>query len=114
MLFTLYMDRLESFMHNQLRHLPAAMRRSVWHLGRILPLLLFADDIALLAQSVPVMRELLGILSKFCKANKLEVNVGKSKWTWLQRPNVEQGSPVKLCYQEEELGQVKLFKYLGL
>lgn len=74
------MDRLEAYLDSELADLPPAERDAVRTAGSLIPLLLFADDIVLLARSLQVMQRLLDVLSDFCRANHLEVNLAKSAW----------------------------------
>lgn len=81
--FSLYMDRLEAFLAAELSTCSARERAKVRFLGMMLPLMLFADDIVLLARDIATMRRLLAVLASFCKANGLTVNGDKTKWMLL-------------------------------
>ena len=48
--------------------------------GVYLPMLLFADDLVLLSRDRDVIQRQLDALHRFCVANGLRVNVGKTKW----------------------------------
>ena len=48
--------------------------------GFLLVLLLFADDIALLAPSAALLQHLLTSLSAFCASSGLVVNLAKTCW----------------------------------
>ena len=74
------MDRLEAYIARELESLTARERALLRTVGALVPLLLFADDIVLLARSLPVLQRLLDVLAAFCSANSLVVNLSKSAW----------------------------------
>ena len=80
LVFSLFMDRLEAFILQDLECGTAVERESVRVAGLLLPLLLFADDLVLLSRSLPTLQRLLAVLAAFCTANGLTVNLGKSAW----------------------------------
>ena len=75
-----------------------------------LNILLYADDIALFADSVKRLQELLNTLSEFCKKWGLVVNISKTK--------IINGGIVKHIekwyFQGKELINVAYYKYLGI
>ena len=73
LLFGLFIDRLEGF-------LAAEVPGSGVELGgHLLRLLLYADDLALLAEDPQSLQRMLDALQRFCEANHLRVNVGKTE-----------------------------------
>ena len=88
MVFSLYMDRVDKFITEHLQQAPMQVRNGTWFLGCLLPLLLFADDIALLSHTLSHMRHLLGYLEGFYDTNLLTVNVGKTKVLQLRTSRV--------------------------
>ena len=73
LLFGLLIDRIESFFRNKLPHIGVGMG------AHILQVLLYADDLAIMAESPQEMQLLLNCLSDFCKASGLQVNIKKSE-----------------------------------
>ena len=88
MVFSLYMDRVDKFIAEDLQQAPAQVRNRTWFLCCLLPLLLLANDIVLLSHTPPHMQHLLGCLESFCDTNLLMVNVGKTKVLQLRTSRV--------------------------
>ena len=81
LVFSLYMDRLESYLASAvLRHLSGGERDSIRLAGCLVPLLLFADDIVVMATQREVVQRVLDALGAFCAENGLTVSVAKTKW----------------------------------
>ena len=74
------MDQLETFVHQGMGEWARADRRSVMIAGMAVPLLLFADDIVLVARTREHVQRLLHSLSGFCAATGFEVNLDKTVW----------------------------------
>jgi Reverse transcriptase (RNA-dependent DNA polymerase) len=73
LLFGLYIDRLE-------RYLEQACPQAGARLGaRLVRILLYADDIVLMASSPQELKDMLGALGAFCNANSMFVNLRKTK-----------------------------------
>ena len=73
--------------------------------------LLFADDIALVADSEEKLCRLVSEFGRVCERRKLRVNVGKSKvYEVLQVGN---GDRIHVILNGEPLEEVDCFKYLG-
>jgi Reverse transcriptase (RNA-dependent DNA polymerase) len=51
-----------------------------WDIGLLIALLMFADDIALIAEKAPHLQTLLDILHQFCVKHNMTVNMRKTKW----------------------------------
>ena len=83
------MDRLEDYIRSErLAGMMARELDAVRVAGQLVPLLLFADDIVLMATSQGVVQSLLDTLGDFCAANGLTVSVAKTKWIvggWVPR-----------------------------
>ena len=61
--------------------LHAALRREklgIWMAGRLVPLLMYADDIVLLASSAEAMQRMCEVVSNYARQHRFEVNHGKS------------------------------------
>lgn len=113
LLFGLFIDRLEGFLATEV---PAA---GVELGGQLLRLLLYADDLALLAEDAQSLQRMLDALSRFCEANHLRVNVkktevvvfGASRW----RPAGSAGPASHLWrYNGVAVPVSEQFKYLGI
>ena len=73
--------------------------------------LLFADDIALVADSEEKLCRLLIEFGRVCGKTKLRGNVGNSKVIWCSR--YDNGDSMHVILNCEPLGEVDCFKYLG-
>ena len=106
LLFGLYIDELERILIASEDTIDAP---SLY--AKLLPILLFADDIALFSYSPEGLQAQIDILADFCKLRGLEVNVKKTKVVVFE--------PVKTCspcflYCRQPVEQVEYFKYLGI
>ena len=79
-MFSLFLDRLEAFLDQEAGTGTASEIEAVRCAGLLIPLLLFADNIAILSRSLVVLQRLMAALSVFCTRNKLVVNLGKTGW----------------------------------
>jgi hypothetical protein len=73
-------------------------------------ILLFADDMVLLAESEEELRKLMKAVEEYCKEWHLEVNVEKTK-VMVTSKDGEQSAKVE--YRQRELECVKSYTYLG-
>ena len=73
------MDRLEVFVTEAISTWPDSDRDDVWVIGVLVPLLLFANDLVLLARSARVAHCLLALLSAWCHHMGLTVSLSKTK-----------------------------------
>ena len=73
LLFGMFIDRLEGFLAAELPESGVELG------GRLLRLLLYADDLALLANDAQSLQSMLDALHRFCGANHLRVNVKKTE-----------------------------------
>ena len=78
----------------------------------VVSLILYADDMCLIAQSASDLQKMLDALKVYCDANKLEVNVGKTKVMIFHRGRLPDESN-EFEYAGEPLEIVKTFCYLG-
>ena len=82
--------------------------------GLLIPLLLFADDIAMLSHMFLVLQCLAHALGIFCDRNLLTVNLGKTEWiVGGQIPRAEV-QDLTLWYKGALVKRVPSYKYLGL
>ena len=73
LLFGLFIDRIETVFSNLLPQLGIRMG------SMLVQVLLYADDLVLLAESPGELQSMLDLLSNFCVCNSLTVNVKKSE-----------------------------------
>ena len=78
-----------------------------------LNILLYADDIALFADSVKRLQELLNTLSEFCKKWGLAVNISKTKIIIFRNGGIVKHIE-KWYFQGKELINVTYYIYLGI
>jgi hypothetical protein len=79
--------------------------------GRLVGIMLFADDIVLLADDEGMMQRMLDELSEWCKQYRMEVNETKSAVLCFGG-KVEEGTEFKICDKVVEVR--KKYKYLGV
>ena len=77
----------------------------------VIPLLLFADDLALFSHSHAGLQAQLDILHAFCKDRGLEVNIAKTKVMVFEHRHTECDP---FFYDGREISRVEAFKYLGI
>ena len=73
LLFSIFFDRVEQWFEQRMEG-----RDGVRLAGRLLRLLLYADDLVLLAKDRIQLQSMLGLLAEFCEEFDLEVNVEKT------------------------------------
>ena len=102
LLFGLFIDRVEAWLRDRCPHGVRLGRR-------LLQVLLYADDLALVAESPAELQALLDCLHEFCAANCLTVNIAKSEVIAFA------GKPSGvLHYNHQPLEWVSSFVYLGV
>ena len=80
----------------------------------LIPLLLFADDIAIPSRLLEVLQRLVAALSVFCTRNKLVVNLGKTGWLVGGCSPRSGMAGWRLWFNQCEVTPVLSYKYLGL
>ena len=80
-------------------------------LGTLIPLLLFADDLAIFAYSASGLQAQLRILESFCRDRGLVVNVSKTKIVVFEH---RKSACQPFFFEGEEVARVDAFKYLGI
>lgn len=76
-------------------------------------IMLYADDIVLLAESEVDLQRLLDVLSSWCQLNNLHVNLEKSNVVHFRSQSM-QVTDIKFRYGTNEMSIVTQYKYLGL
>ena len=111
LLFGLFIDRVEAWLRDK------ASQCGVELGGALLRVLLYADDLTLLARSPADLQTLLDALSEFCSANCLYVNVAKSAVMVFGRQKPRVGvhiPPAGWVFEGAQLPVVSEFRYLGI
>jgi hypothetical protein len=80
-------------------------------IGDVISVLLFADDMVLIANSQVELSQLVAKVKEFCNKWHLEVNVSKTKVMVVSKDGREQA---KVLYRQAELECVPKFSYLGM
>ena len=108
LLFGLFMDRIEQYLCARLGH-DVGVRIA----ERIVHVLLYADDLALLAETPEQLQCMLDCLADFCSACMMTVNIPKSKIVCFNRQNGPRVLPTWV-FNGQHVPVVSEFKYLGL
>ena len=111
LLFGLFIDRIESFLKTKLPNIGAKI------VDKFIQLILYADDLALLAENANEMQDLLDCLNLFCEATKLTVSIKKSEVVVFNQQFCEEinlESAHKFSYDSSHLKTTDIFTYLGV
>ncbi|KAL3693712.1 hypothetical protein R1sor_007363 [Riccia sorocarpa] len=77
--------------------------------GFFVPLLMFADDVVLLARTEADMNRQIQNLESFCQLSGLDVNLTKTRWMRLGPPPAHAFS-----FRNQSIEECSVYKYLGL
>ena len=108
LLFGLFIDCFEAFLARRHGHSVGAAVAS-----KLLRVLLYADDLVLMADSAAELQELLESLSEFCTLAGMTVNVAKSVSVIFNQSHL-QGATHSFTYRGATLPVEADFKYLGI
>jgi hypothetical protein len=111
LLFGLFIDRLEQWMTERLGDVGVSLG------GHLLRLLLYADDLTLLATSAEDLQKLLDCLQGFCERYQMHVNVAKCAVVVFGKRRSVLGRDMPqagLHYAGQPVPCVQEFKYLGI
>ncbi|KAL3683079.1 hypothetical protein R1sor_001101 [Riccia sorocarpa] len=75
----------------------------------IIRMMLFADDVALLASSQEQMNRQIDILTRFCDATGMSVNLTKTRWMRIGKKAQE-----TFFFKGVEIEECRIYKYLGV
>ena len=104
-LFGLYIDKLEEWLNSQ--------GGDGIHLGKfVIRLLLYADDLILIAKSTLGLQEHLCSLEQFCRRVGMQVNISKTKVVVFS--NKRKHNQHKFYFEGNILEEVADYKYLGI
>jgi hypothetical protein len=110
LLFGIFVDRLEQWMSDRLGDMGVGLG------GEKLRLLLYADDLTLLATSTDDLQKLLKCLQGFCDRHQMHVNVAKCAVVVFgkRRPTGGDLPPGGWVYAGQQVPRVQEFRYLGI
>ncbi|BES89746.1 Reverse transcriptase (RNA-dependent DNA polymerase) [Nesidiocoris tenuis] len=77
-------------------------------------LLLYADDMVILGDSIADINRKLEVLESYCSLNKLVVNTAKTKLVCFRKAGGLKKLVLKAFYEGREIEQVKSYSYLGI
>ena len=114
-LFGLYIDSLEGVLLQENSRVDAPVLLGT-NPGTKVPLLLYADDIALISTTKEGLQNSLALLGDFCKAKKLTVNLKKTQVVVFNDPRSSKAIKKKesFLYKGEPLEIVDTYTYLGV
>ena len=111
-LFGLFIEVLEMYMSKALGpdwqgQVPGVMGLAVW-------MLLYADDMVLIAETPAALQRQLDALAQFCTGWDMEVNLVKTKVVTFRPTRRRQPSQHHWAFQGQHVEQVESYKYLGV
>lgn len=106
-LFGMYIDAVEDFILVNVNN-GGTVKIGGWSV----PLLLYADDIVLLASSQSELQQLMDILADFCDQAELTINLSKTEVLVFSRSRV--GIKADVFYRQTKVTQSTKYKYLGV
>jgi hypothetical protein len=80
----------------------------------IIFILLYADDIILLADNESYLQQMVSDLQLFCNQSKMVVNTPKTKWMIFERRCHPMTAELQIFLSSQMLERVDSFKYLGI
>jgi hypothetical protein len=108
LLFGLFIDRIEGFINGLDTEIGVRLKDT------LLRVLLYADDLVLLAETLQDLQQLLHTVSIFCKHNAMTVNIRKSEAVVFNRRFCSCAHKAKVTYDGVELEVKPFFVYLGI
>ena len=107
-LFGMYIDEVSDYIDREGDR--GAQLARTW-----IPLLLYADDIVLIAESPNGMQRQLDVLQKFAEESGLSVNLGKTKiMVFNTTPQWVRRSAPKFTYGQDNVEYTDAYTYLGV
>lgn len=102
------------FLNDVVRHLESEkMGISINEAMRIF-ILLYADDIVLLAENQQDLEELLTKLAGYVELNQMTVNIKKTKFMIFETKGCKQTDEAQIFFKDQQIERVFSYKYLGL
>jgi hypothetical protein len=109
LLFGVFIDRMERFFKDMLPHSCGVQLGHV-----VLQIMLYADDLILVAESASDLQKMLDLLHVFCQHNELTVNVAKSKAMVFNPQHCGANQHMRVTYDGAVMERVSSFVYLGM
>lgn len=107
LLFNLFLSDIDSYFQEKGMHgIRVAPNKEI-------RVLMFADDLVILADSRTDARNKMNVLSSYCKDNKLHLNANKSKCLEFSTGRVK-SKGIGIYHNETKIEFVKAYKYLGI
>ena len=110
LLFGLFIDELEEWIKEHATHPDAGARLG----ASLVHMLLYADDLVLMARTKEGLQSQLDALSTFCSQKHMEVNVGKTEIVVFRPPNKPAQPDWQWSYNGHQVKVSAEFKYLGI
>ena len=106
LLYAAYIDGLHPALRKE--------KLGIWMAGRLVPLLMYADDIVLLASSAEAMQRMCEVVSKYARQHRFEVNHGKSNLV-VFGPKAARAKASSLTWKlgERSIEIMDHYRYLG-
>jgi hypothetical protein len=106
-LFGIYIDELEAFLHEHIQDGDRCLLHQV-----LISILLFVDDVVLLASSPAGLQRQLDALALFCDLRQLTVNLGKTKVMIFN--GSKKSVDLHFFFRGEEIEITNAYTYLGV
>ena len=114
-LFSLYLNDLETFLENNnvtgLKTLSDELEQELGYYVKLF-VIMYADDIVLLAESASNLQNRLDLFQEYCIKWKLKVNINKTKIMIFSKGRLP--TNIHFKYEDKEFEIVKDFLYLGI
>jgi hypothetical protein len=107
-LFGIYIDELESFLHEHIQEGDGCLLHQV-----LISLLLFVDDLVLLASTPEGLQRQIDALANFCDLRQLTVNLGKTK-VLIFNASKSSLTDLHFYYRGAEIEITTTYTYLGV
>jgi hypothetical protein len=108
LLFGLFIDEFETWLKERLPQAGVQMG------AKLVQMLLYADDMVLLARSPEQLQGQLNLLQEFCEAQCMEVNVAKTEIVVFRHPDVEVSEQWQWHFNGSVIQRSTEFRYLGI
>ena len=80
----------------------------------LISILLYADDIVLVADNEIDLQDMVDKLQTFCDQSMMKVNISKTQWMVFEQKLCIKTGNISLLFDGKLLEEVKVFKYLGV
>ena len=107
LLFNLFINDLQEMIQEH------GLQEGIKMSDLVVYMLLYADDIVLIADTPEGLQEFINVLFDFCKKSRMDVNVKKTKIMVFEKRCSLQSQNLKFYFGDSELEKVDQYKYLG-